>query len=477
MITFVIIALAVTTIVGVFLSSIFFVLLKQNRLNLEKEKVFINEIKSQFETSEKRSQELIEKNAKLMLENATSNEQKEGVLKNNIELKNDTEKIKFENKNLNETLLSLKTNLSSISATNEALELKIKDLKESLFKIEVEKSNLQKEKDKINQENTVLKEQEQFKLNQHHKMAQEMSDFLGSLRAKEENELNEKKMAELKILEDLKKTWSIHQNDVEEKMKLACQKIGVEYAINYPYTGRPDNAVFISGKYIVFDAKSPQSSDLKSFPTYIAKEAIAIDKYLKHEEVSNEVFLVVPHNAISFIKETHIQRGDKHIYVITTESLGAILQQLKKIENYTIVESLGVEDREAISSILGKMAYGMKRKIQIDHCLSKEFISILTSAENLPEDILMDAKKVEKTYKLNLPPAKTKKEILISDLKKDSEKISGLIDGQGLEIQDEKELLGKIGSVRFFLSEHVRNNFVVLRRGDLDGKKYEYFKN
>ena len=60
-----------------------------------------------------------------------------------------------------------------------------------------------------------------------------------------------------------------------------------------PFKGNPDNTIKICDEFVVFDAKSPGTEDLKVFYKYIKKQAEDMKKYAKQESVKRDVFLVV----------------------------------------------------------------------------------------------------------------------------------------------------------------------------------------
>ncbi len=245
------------------------------------------------------------------------------------------------------------------------------------------------------------------------------------------NELEESRCLELK------NTWRRHERVVEEKLQLICQRHLVEYVAKekFPLKGKPDNAIKIGGEYIVFDSKSPEGDDLSHFPSYIRAQAEAAKKYVSAEGVKNDIFLVVPTEAIGGVTETYLAHGKYRVHVITPEALEPIVINLKKIEDYDFVDNLSPDEREKIVAIIGKMAHGMKRRIQIDYFFANEFISILSDAENLPVHILGDAQKVERSSKLNPPQERRAKVIDTKELGQEVQRLGGKAVAQQINIE------------------------------------------
>lgn len=241
---------------------------------------------------------------------------------------------------------------------------------------------------------------------------------------------------EEKEREALKKTWVTHEQNVEEKLKVISQKHGITYVSpsDFPHKGKPDNAVLICDEYVVFDSKSPQGDSLDHFPRYIRTQGEALKKYAKYSDVKNDIYLVVPANTLSVITDKFMEYGQYRVYVISEESLEPILICLKRLEDYEFAERLSPDDREKIVTVIGKMAHSMKRRIQVDYFFANDFISTLTDAQNLPEDILNGAQAVEKTSKLN-PPNETRKKVINNEsLQKEKSKLAGSALSQNINL-------------------------------------------
>jgi hypothetical protein len=344
---------------------------------------------------------------------------------------------------MQEEVVKLKENTSALAATNAALlsakaehatanQIKVADL-------EKDRAQLRTEKEALSKELTALKQQEPSRQAEYNKMV------LGINQMREALEVDRAKDAAAKIAEEEERqrlereTWLRHETEVEEKMRLLCQQVGVEYIDKekFPHSGKPDNCVLIAGEYIVFDSKSPQGEDLSNFPTYVKSQADAAKKYAKRDSVKKDIYLEVPTNAIHSIPETYLSFGEHHVHVITTDSLRTVLVALKKIEEYEFVDKLSPEDRDSLATFIGKLVHRVKRGIQIDCYLNNDLIAMLTDAENLPKDILDGAVKVERNLILNPTGQRRAKRIDIEDLKKDTKKLESKALGQELNLGTE----------------------------------------
>lgn len=305
----------------------------------------------------------------------------------------------------------------------EVLENKLVDfdsLKNEKTKLEVELKNLEKEKNALKDENTALKKDEELRINQLKKSI-DASNTLQSSLEKEKERLNDERVRQEKQrLEALKETWANHEKDVENHIRLICKNNVITYIEqnDFPYPGgKPDNTIEILEQYIIFDAKSPGNDDLNNFPKYIRTQTENLKKYAKHENVKNDIFLVIPSNTLTVIKEFTYNIGDYNVYVISKDSLEPIILSLKKIEEYEFADKLSPEERDDICRVIGKFAHTTKRKIQIEMYFMEEFLDILKKSKTLlPKEILQRVIEFENAVKLNPPMEKRKKQILTNDL-------------------------------------------------------------
>ncbi len=355
------------------------------------------------------------------------------------EVKAELEKLSQENNQMSHELKALEKGetfnqdkIKEINLKNDSLDKKIEELRNTLTAKEKKISAFeQKDQEKIDRY-----EEKIAQLNQAHK----------DLQGEKERRIKEKEEEHKLEAQRLKETWSRHEIEVEGIIKGISQRHNIEYIDKekIPFKGKPDNTVKICDEYIIFDAKSPQGDDLSNFNTYIKGQAELVQKYAKLESVKNDIFLVVPTNSIEVIKERSFSMADYRVYIITADALEPLLLNLQKIETYEFAEKLSPEDREAIFTLIGKMAHGIKRRIQVDQYFSKEFLSVLMSADNLPEDIFEGAKKVERSHKLNPPQEKRAKEIPIKDLEQTAKELQGEVHTKGINTNKDLEKVAEI---------------------------------
>ena len=220
--------------------------------------------------------------------------------------------------------------------------------------------------------------------------------------------------------EKMKSQWVEHEKDVENYLKEICRNYVIKYVgqEEFPHPrNKPDNSIEIMDQLIVFDAKSPSNNNLENFPKYIKSQTENLKKYAKHDNVKNDLFLVIPSNTLNVIDQFSYKIGEYNVFIVTKDALEPIILSLKKIEEYEFVDKLSPEERDNVCSVIGKFAHTTKRRIQIDNFFQREFLSTLDKAKKLPREILESVIEFENAEKLNPPIEKRKKTIFTKDLK------------------------------------------------------------
>lgn len=283
-----------------------------------------------------------------------------------------------------------------------------------------------------------LKQEEAFRQQKYSEEIVSLQGLRQQLQEERTKELQEKHAEELNRLMALKETWALHQNDVQGRMKLICQKHTLNYVDKPPFRGEPDNTLLICDEYVVFDAKSPAGEDLKNFPLYLKAQAEGAKKYAKIEGVKKDVFLVVPANTLQVVNQFVYNMADYDVYIVSVDVLEPLILSLCRIEDYEFAEQLSPEERENICRIIGKFAHLSKRRIQIDAFFARQFIELAYKCENsLPADIHEKVLEFEKSEKLNPPQEKRAKAINTRELETEHAKIETEVSAKGILLQND----------------------------------------
>ena len=325
---------------------------------------------------------------------------------------------------LEKELVQKDTNTSNLNKQLEIAAAKVGGFEQ----IKIEKARLEERLEIIERErNTLKSETISFQKAEEGRQKEANKNFATAVTLqlsleKEKERLNDERVKEKEeLLNKMKLKWSDHEKEVQNHLQLICRNNVIKYISqeDFPHPrNKPDNSIVIMEQLIVFDAKSPANDDLTNFPKYIKLQTESLKKYAKHEDVKNDLFLVIPSNTLDVINQFHYNIGDYNVYIITKDALEPIILSLKKIEDYEFADKLSPEDRDNVCRIIGKFAHTTKRRIQIDEFFAREFLDTLTKAgTQLPREILENVIKFENAEKLNPPMEKRNKQILTKDLK------------------------------------------------------------
>ena len=288
-------------------------------------------------------------------------------------------------------------------------------------------SLIDRERNTLKNENIAFQKAEEGRQKEVSKSIASALTLQESLEA-EKSRLNDERVQEKEdALKKMKLKWSDHEKDVQNHLQLICRNNVITYVSqeDFPHPrNKPDSSIEIMDQLIVFDAKSPANDDLSNFPKYIKNQTENLKKYAKHDNVKNDLFLVIPSNTLEVIDQFHYNIGDYNVYIISKDALEPVVLSLKKIEEYEFADKLSPEDRDNVCRIIGKFAHTTKRRIQVDEFFAREFLDTLSKAgSQLPRDILENVIKFENAEKLNPPMEKRNKKILTKDLKQQVDKL------------------------------------------------------
>ena len=341
----------------------------------------------------------------------------------------------FEEKDARILVLEKEISERNTTITNLTNELQIAAARtENFEQIKLEKTainerltQVDRERNSLKNENIAYQKAEEGRQKEVTKSIASALTLQESLEA-EKSRLNDERVQEKEdVLKKMKLKWSDHEKDVQNYLQLICRNNVITYVSqeDFPHPrNKPDSSIEIMDQLIVFDAKSPANDDLSNFPKYIKAQTENLKKYAKHDNVKNDLFLVIPSNTLEVINQFHYNIGDYNVYIITKDALEPIVLSLKKIEDYEFADKLSPEERDNICRIIGKFAHTTKRRIQVDEFFAREFLDTLTKAgSQLPRDILENVIKFENAEKLNPPMEKRNKKILTKDLKDNVDKL------------------------------------------------------
>jgi hypothetical protein len=306
-----------------------------------------------------------------------------------------------------------------VSVFNSKIE-ELDKLKSDKIKLEERLTFVSDERNNLKNENVKLNNDQEKRVSESNKQIEALITLKQSAEH-EKQVLNNKRVSEkAKEFEEIKSQWGRHEKDVENCIREICRNNIIKYIgqEDFPHPrNKPDNSIEIMDQLIVFDAKSPANNNLDNFLKYIKDQTESLKKYAKHDDVKNDLFLVIPSNTLNVIDQFSYKIGEYNVFVVTKDALEPIILSLKKIEEYEFVDKLSPEERDNVCSVIGKFAHTTKRRIQIDNFFQREFLNTLDKAKKLPREILESVIEFENAEKLNPPMEKRKKIIYTKELK------------------------------------------------------------
>jgi|TARA_B110000967_G_C18901783_1_gene576167 hypothetical protein len=324
---------------------------------------------------------------------------------------------------LEKNLSSKETSIKELEKEKDILNVQMKSLEELKTKkteLETALKSVSDERNDLKNKNIKLNNEEEKRILDSKKEIEALITLKQSAE-QEKQVLNNKRVSEkAKEFEEIKSQWGRHEKDVENCIREICRNNIIKYIgqEDFPHPrNKPDNSIEIMDQLIVFDAKSPANNNLDNFPKYIKDQTESLKKYAKHDDVKNDLFLVIPSNTLNVIDQFSYKIGEYNVFVVTKDALEPIILSLKKIEEYEFVDKLSPEERDNVCSVIGKFAHTTKRRIQIDNFFQREFLNTLDKAKKLPREILESVIEFENAEKLNPPMEKRKKIIYTKELK------------------------------------------------------------
>ena len=324
-----------------------------------------------------------------------------------------------------------KSHLAELEKKNEIQSNRLEDSRVTIQKLEEKIRFLEQDQQRLNKEKTELSNRiARFEESEENRKANYEKNVaaVNTLRTSLENERQQLRDRQLRdqeeAFEQMRQTWKNHESLVETTIRGICHRNVIEYLDEVPFRGSPDNTLRIAGEFVIFDAKSPASDKLENFPAYLKAQTEQVKKYIRHENVKKDIYLVIPSNTVGVVEQFAYNMGDYNVYLVTLDSLEPIILSLRKIEDYEFAEQLSPEERDNICRIIGKFAHTTKRRIQLDAFFTYQFLEILTKVKSdLPRDLYDVVVAYEKAEKLNPPQEKRAKQILTEDLIAESEKL------------------------------------------------------
>lgn len=321
----------------------------------------------------------------------------------------------------------LKETLEVEKADKNKLRGELKLLEKESNELKTDKKILENDKEKLQNVISKYKAEEKQK---DAKRSTEITD-LAAARKNLEDEKNRIRQEDIEKKQqeetERNRIWAEHEEKVKNYLIELCesQEYGFQYYDNTDlpdgFSGKfkPDFIIEFLNQYIIFDAKISKSDNLQ---IYISNQVkTTAEKINNNPKIYNTVFFVIPTQAINFIKKYIYYEKGYTFFVISPESLAAILAAYKKISQYEFAEQINPQERENIINLIADFDYHINYRNAADLVLTKQGINILGKASRLPQELIKDiAIKKEQIRTPVLPPSELR-ELLLNTKNQDEE--------------------------------------------------------
>ncbi len=325
----------------------------------------------------------------------------------------------------------LKKQLADEKSEKDELIGKGKALQKNYIQMEAKFDSALKENEKLNKEISKHEAKKEQMEKEHSKEIADLSETRRTLEKEQQRVLREDEERQQKEEEERDRMWGEHENNVVTFLKGLCRQPQYGFPVfdnndlpsDFDGSLKPDLMIEFLDQYIIFDAKVTRS---QSIQTYITKAVKDTAKKIKgNPKIYSSVFLVVPTEAISELKQmTYVEQGI-NFFIVSPESLEPILASLKKITMYELADQFDPKEREEIVNWIAKLDFHINARSTFDLMLAEISADILTDAERQNPKL---AKEVEqRKEKMSTPrinPSEMKR--LVSSIVAREEKIAEL---------------------------------------------------
>lgn len=288
---------------------------------------------------------------------------------------------------------SLKSDNSLLIGENTQLKKQFQDLKERLIVLDERLSFLTKE-------NSDFKSLIQLK---EREISVKMNELVESRKSFEDEKLRIRREDDERIrleIENRDKVWSVFEDYAIDVMSQICQspRYSFKYFTNsnlpkhFDGSFEPDFLLEFLGQYVIFDAKSSKSKDIKVYIKDQVKKTVAkIKASPTPEEIFTNVYFVIPSMAISEVPDRVIYDESGYtFFVIPLEAVEPLIASFKRITFYELAEKFDPRDRESIVNLMASYDIHVRRQNAINLVATYSGLEVLSRKKSLSKDFLKD---------------------------------------------------------------------------------------
>ncbi len=342
----------------------------------------------------------------------------------------DAAALKAELKEKERRIGELQSNYETEKSEKNKLLGQNKQMYEEQVGVKEEIKTLAKERDVLKKQITEFEANERQREKEHQLKLMQASKLEEALRDTRERVIQEEQQKRQHAEEERDRLWAEHEKNVVAQLSSLCKSPQMAFA-HYTNTNLPDDfdgslkpdfLLEFLDQYIIFDAKASKAESLQTYINNAVKTTA--QKAKKNPKIATMIFLVVPTEAISELKNFAYSLDGYTIYVVSPESLSPILASLKKITTYEFADQMDPQERENIVQLIADLDFHINFRNAADIIMTKMGTEILQKAENLDPAMAREVA-------LKKQPMNAKAGLAATELKK----IIGSLTAQNLEVQ------------------------------------------
>ncbi len=318
--------------------------------------------------------------------------------------KQDDEKLNKEVGSLNEQLSKERSAKDELSGKSKELFARYKDLEADAKAVQYERDDLKKRVSDFEARQESREKELEDNIVQ-------LNAAKKSLAEERERVIREDEERQKQALETRDRIWAEHENTVVSLLSDICKKPQYQFTTydnndlpeGFDGKFKPDFMIDFLGQYIVFDAKVSRSQDIKIYIREQVKKTA--EKAKGRSDIYASIFLVVPTDAISMLKEHIFFENGFTFFIVSPEGLAPIISSLKKITNYELAEQFDPQERENIVNLIAKLDYHVNERNAWDIMMAQKGVDVIEDVEKLHPELMQEVEL--KKSKMRLPTFKS----------------------------------------------------------------------
>ncbi len=310
---------------------------------------------------------------------------------------------------------------------------KSKQLFTQFTQLEAKLESLQKERDALKKEVTRFEAEQHQREREFQVMLTQLDKAQEALKEERQRVIKEEEQEREHEREERDRLWAEHEKNVIAQLMGLCKMPQLGFAhftnTNLPeeFDGslKPDFMIEFLDQYVIFDAKVSKAESLQTYINNAVK--MTTQKVKKNAKIASMIYLVVPTEAISELKNFVYPVDGYTIYVVSPEALPSILASMKKITTYEFADQMDPQQRENIVQTLAELDFHINLQNAANIIMTKRGTEILERAQHVDPELAADValKKQPMNAKATLAATELKK--IVSSLMEQNLEVDKLV--------------------------------------------------